>query len=55
MDDLRIKVYGSRVATKPLLERVVKVHSDVKLDYDSIFIALRCLFGKNCVITFELY
>ena len=54
-ETLHIKVFPSSESNKPLLERMIPLDSSLKVDYDALFVSLRFLFTKNCVVTFEFY
>lgn len=54
-ETLHIKVFGSSESTKPLLERMIPLDDSLKVNYDALFVSLRFLFSKNCVVTFEFY
>lgn len=51
--DLRIRVFGSSSASKPLLERILRFDSAVMVDYNGLFSSFRFLFGEHCMIILE--
>lgn len=53
MTQLRILVFPSDSATKPLLERTITLSTSVNVPFDSLIRDFRFLFGSSCVITFQ--
>lgn len=51
--DLRIRVFGSSSASKPILERILRRDSSEKIDFNGLFSSFRFLFGEHCMIIIE--
>lgn len=54
---LQVKVYSGVSSMKEenkLFERIVDVHDDVLIRYQSIFETLKFLYGSSCVVQFNL-
>ena len=54
---LQIKVFSGVSALQEnnrLFERIIDIHDDLKIPYESLVLDMKFLFGNSCVVSFNV-